>query len=189
MRLLPVWFLLVGCGKLGPFADLRVDTADTGPQDTGTDTDTAGDTDTDADGDTDTDTDADADSDTQFTRDGTYTGTFSMEVTLAGPLPFPVDSCPGSAAVFVSGQSFTGNISCEFSALLGTLGPQQGELSGTIPYDPTVEAYATLGLFFVFDELAGSFQSANQLVITESGVESIPDLGDFAYSATIDVRR
>jgi hypothetical protein len=178
---------------MGSFAEYRVDTglSDTDTNDTDSGWDDTADTDTDVDADTDADADSDADSDTQFTRDGTYAGTFSMQVMLSGGLPLPVDSCAGTATLFVttaSSQPITGSITCEFAALLAVLGPMQGDLTGTIPYDPTVEAYATLGLF-VFDELSGSFQGTNQLLISESGTESIPDLGDFDYSAAIDVRK
>ncbi len=90
MRLLPLLFLLTACPA-------PKDTSDTGPE-------------ADADADADADSDADADP-----RDGTYTGSFSLDV-VAPQNAAITDICTGSSNLVYdstqAGNEVSGTVSC-----------------------------------------------------------------------------
>lgn len=175
MRALPFFLALTACGQLGGFADLRDtdtgDTGDTGFFDTGDteDTEDTGPIDT---------------APPPPTWPGNYTGTFTMTVTNAD-IPIP-DVCAGQANVTVTTTGMQGSFSCEFALLLSFLGPQSGQVTGSVS-GATVSAQATLGMLFTLDELSGSFRGTNQLLVNEQGTVDLEDLGQYNYTATLDV--
>ncbi len=191
MRLTPSLLFLTACGQLGPFADFYDDTGfddtgfDTGPVDTGP-VDT-GPTDT---GPTDTGTPPPP---PPPTVEGTYTGTFTLEVLAWGFLP---NVCTSPVSISATSSAISGSYGCTFDIPpLSLLGALEGTITGSVSSSTLTAPYGTMipsgltGELFVFDALSGGFTGGNRLALTESGVVDLEDLGEFPYTVSFQLTK